>query len=102
MQAYILDDGIVFTYNKVSLQEELGETSHHPRYKLAFKFAGDTKITKIEKIHWGVSRTGTLTPVAVVEPVELSGAIITNVSLHNLGIVKENNLKVGDEIEIIR
>ena len=97
-----LIDGLVFIYDKLSLHEELGETAHHPRYKLAFKFAGETKITKINHIEWGVSRNGRLTPVANVEPVELSGAMISRVTLHNYGMVKNFELKAGDEIEIIR
>ncbi len=97
-----LIDGLVWVYNDVKMHEELGETSHHPRYKLAFKFAGESKKTKIVKIEWGVSRNGVLTPVAIVEPVELSGALISRVTLHNMGLVKSFNLKIDDEIEIIR
>lgn len=95
-------DGLVFTYNKLSLHEELGETSHHPRYKMAFKFQGESKNTKLKEINWSVSRNGILTPVGEVEPVELSGAMIGRVTLHNYGLVLLNNLKSGDEIEIIR
>ncbi len=95
-------DGIVFTFNKMALHEELGETSHHPRYKMAFKFAGESKNTTINEIIWSVSRNGILTPVADVKPVELSGAMISRVTLHNYGMVAANNLKTGDEIEIIR
>lgn len=95
-------DGVVFTFNQLSLHEELGETSHHPRYKMAFKFAGESKNTIINEITWSVSRNGILTPVADVEPVELSGAMISRVTLHNYGMVAANNLKIGDEIEIIR
>ena len=95
-------DGIVFTYNKMALHEELGETSHHPRYKLAFKFQGESKTTTIKEISWSVSRNGILTPVGEVEPVELSGAMISRVTLHNFGLVQQNQLKVGDTIEIIR
>ncbi len=95
-------DGIVFSYNKLRLHEELGETAHHPRYRIAFKFKGDSKVTKIKNIQWYVSRNGILTPVAEVDPVELSGAMISNVTLHNYGLVKEYNLKIGDEVEIIR
>ncbi len=97
-----LIDGLVFVYNSLKLHEELGETSHHPRYKIAFKFAGDTKTTVINEIEWGVSRNGTLTPVALVEPVELSGAMIGRVTLHNFGLVQNYELKPGDKIEIIR
>lgn len=97
-----LIDGLVFVFDKILLHDELGETAHHPRYKIAFKFAGETKNTMINSIEWGVSRNGRLTPVAHVEPVELSGAMISRVTLHNYGIVKNFDLKTGDEIEIIR
>lgn len=97
-----LIDGLVFIYDDLKLHEELGETSHHPRYKIAFKFAGDTKVTSINEIEWGVSRNGTLTPVALVAPVELSGAMIGRVTLHNFGLTKNFELKSGDKIEIIR
>jgi DNA ligase (NAD+) len=97
-----LIDGLVFVFDDLKLHVELGETSHHPRYKLAFKFAGDTKTTTINEIEWGVSRNGILTPVALVEPVELSGAMIGRVTLHNFGMVQNFELKAGDKIEIIR
>lgn len=97
-----LIDGLVFVYDNLKLHEELGETNHHPRYKIAFKFAGETKIAKINEIEWGVSRNGTLTPVALIEPTELSGAKISRVTLHNFGLVQNYQLKAGDKIEIIR
>lgn len=97
-----LIDGIVFTFNELSVHEELGETAHHPRYKMAFKFQGETKTTKIKSISWQVSRNGFLTPVANVETVELSGANVSRVTLHNYGMVKQFNLKADDEIEIVR
>lgn len=95
-------DGLVFTYNQMSLHEELGETSHHPRYKIAFKFQGESKTSVLKEITWSVSRNGILTPVGIVEPVELSGAMIGRVTLHNYGMVFQYNLKSGDVIEIIR
>lgn len=97
-----LIDGLVFIYDDLKVHNELGETSHHPRYKIAFKFAGETKIAKINEIEWGVSRNGTLTPVALIEPTELSGAVIGRVTLHNFGMVQSFELKAGDKIEIIR
>lgn len=97
-----LIDGLVFIYDNLKLHAELGETSHHPRYKIAFKFAGETKVAKINEIEWGVSRNGTLTPVALIEPTELSGAVIGRVTLHNFGMVQNFQLKSGDKIEIIR
>src|SRR5690606_26527242 len=78
-----LIDGLVFVFEDIKLHDELGETSHHPKYKKAFKFAGDTKVAKIDHLEWGVSRNGLLTPVAIIEPTELSGAVITRVTLHN-------------------
>ncbi|MBP9674686.1 MAG: hypothetical protein KBD63_06280, partial [Bacteriovoracaceae bacterium] len=71
-------------------------------YRMAFKFAGESKKTTIEKIEWSVSRNGFLTPVAIVAPVELSGAKINRVTLHNYGLVKQLEIKKGDEIEIVR
>lgn len=95
-------DGLVFTYDDLRLHRELGETAHHPRYKLAFKFKGESKETIINEIEWGVSRNGILTPVALVEPVSLSGAMISRVTLHNYGQVATFKLKKGDRIEIVR
>lgn len=95
-------DGIVFVYNNIELQNGMGDTAHHPRYKIAFKFQGETKIAKIEEIIWSVSRNGVLTPVAAITPTELSGAMISRVTLHNYGMVNVHQLKVGDEIEIVR
>lgn len=95
-------DGLVFTFNKMALHEELGETAHHPRYKMAFKFQGESKVTTLKEINWSISRNGILTPVGEVEPVELSGAMISRVTLHNYGQVKQYDLKSGDKIEIIR
>jgi DNA ligase (NAD+) len=95
-------DGLVCAYNDLALHRELGETAHHPRYKMAFKFMGESKKTRIEEIIWQVSRNGILTPVGNVEAVELSGAKISRVTLHNYGLVRQYELKAGDEIEIIR
>jgi DNA ligase (NAD+) len=95
-------DGLVISLNEIALHEELGATAHHPRFKIAFKYQGDTKKTIINEIKWSVSRNGILTPVAEVEPVELSGAKISRVTLHNYGMVKQYELKTGDEIEIVR
>lgn len=95
-------DGAVFTFNDLKKHLELGTTSHHPRYKLSFKWQGETARSKILNIIWQTSRFGVLTPVAVIEPVYLSGASITNVTLHNAAHVKTHDLKPGDEIEIVR
>ncbi|MFN8370006.1 MAG: hypothetical protein U0T83_05215 [Bacteriovoracaceae bacterium] len=88
-----LIDGLVLTYNDIKLHNELGETAHHPRYKMAFKFQGVSKKSHIKDIIWSVSRNGVLTPVALIEPIELSGAMISRVTLHNYGLVKQYKLK---------
>lgn len=95
-------DGAVFSYNDLALHEELGNTSHHPRYKMSFKWQGETAQSKIKTIEWATSRLGIVTPVAVIEPVVLSGAKITNITLHNAAHVKTYNLKTGDVIELVR
>lgn len=97
-----LIDGLVFSFNDLGLHSSMGETAHHPRYKMAFKFQGETKVTSILSIAWQVSRNGILTPVANVSPVEISGAKVSRVTLHNYGMLKQHNLKVGDTIEIVR
>jgi DNA ligase (NAD+) len=95
-------DGAVFTYNDLALHEELGATSHHPRYKLSFKWQGETARSTITRIEWATSRLGIVTPVAVIAPVVLSGATITNITLHNAAHVKGYRLKAGDTIELVR
>lgn len=95
-------DGAVFTINDLSVHSELGETAHHPKYKMAYKFKSLESRTIIKEILWQISRNGILTPVAKVEPTFLSGAEIQRVTLHNYGVVREHKLKPGDEIWITR
>jgi DNA ligase (NAD+) len=95
-------DGAVFTYNNTEMHRNLGDTSHHPRYKMSFKWEGETAVARITDFTWATSRLGIVTPVAIIEPVYLSGALITNITLHNAKHVQLFNLKVGDEIEIVR
>ncbi len=95
-------DGAVFSYDDLSSHKDLGSTSHHPRYKLSFKWQGQTATSKIQAILWSTSRLGIVTPVAKITPVLLSGAEISSVTLHNAAHVRLYNLKSGDEIEIVR
>lgn len=95
-------DGAVFSYDSVAKQHALGNTAHHPRFKMSFKWQGETAISVISGITWATSRLGIVTPVAVIEPVTLSSAVITNVTLHNAAHVQTFALKVGDKIEIVR
>ncbi len=95
-------DGAVFTLNDIEEHTRLGMTAHHPRYRMSFKWQGATAHAEIWSIEWDTSRLGSVTPVAVIEPVELSGAKIQNVTLHNAAFVRQYQLKAGDRIEIVR
>lgn len=86
-------DGVVFRANSIAEQERLGATSHHPRHSIAYKFQGDSDTSTLREVQWSVSRTGAINPVGIVDPVELSGASVTRVSLHNLSIMEG----LGDE-----
>ncbi|MFA4973559.1 MAG: NAD-dependent DNA ligase LigA [bacterium] len=98
-------DGVVFKADCVDEQERLGDTAHHPRFAIAYKFQGDSGVTTLTEVEWSVSRTGAITPVAIVEPVELSGAMVSRASMHNLGIVREfieNGLGIGAQVVMMR
>jgi DNA ligase (NAD+) len=86
-------DGVVLKANLIQEQERLGSTSHHPRCAIAYKFQGDSGTTVLKEVEWSVARTGVITPVGIVEPVELSGATVTRVSLHNYGLMRQMGLR---------
>lgn len=91
-------DGIVFALNDISLHAELGETGHHPRYKIAFKFAREQGETDIVDIHWNTSRTGRVVPQLQVKPIPLGGASVTYATGHNAKGVKDMNIGPGSRI----
>lgn len=95
-------DGVVFKANLVSEQRRLGSTAHHPRYAIAYKLQGEAAVTTLREVEWSVSRTGAITPVALIEPVFLSGATISRALLHNWGMVRKMGLRAGDRIEVMR
>lgn len=95
-------DGVVYKTNLVLEQERLGMTAHHPRYAIAYKFQGDSGETMLRDVIWSVSRTGTITPVGFVEPVELSGATVTRVSLHNYGMAKKMGVTIPAKVLMVR
>lgn len=95
-------DGVVFRANELNDQIRLGETAHHPRYAIAFKFHGESAQSKLIDVQWSVSRSGTITPVAIVSPVFVSGATIQRASLHNLGIFEKLGLCEESMVEINR
>ncbi len=95
-------DGIVVKVNNFSQRHELGTTSKYPRWAVAYKFNAQQAITTVEKIDVQVGRTGVLTPVAILEPVTLAGATITNATLHNAQEIQTKDIRIGDRIVLER
>jgi len=95
-------DGLVVKINDLDLAEKLGSKNNRPKYQVAYKFPAATNQTQIKKVVWQVGPLGTITPVAEVDPVEISGATITFASLANYQLIKEKNINVGDIVEITR
>lgn len=95
-------DGIVVKIDRFSYQHELGATSKYPRWAIAYKFNAQQAITTIKDIEVQVGRTGVLTPVAILEPVSLAGATITNATLHNEQEIQTKDIRIGDRIVLER
>ena len=95
-------DGAVVKVDALDYQRRLGSTTHHPRWAIAFKFAARQATTTVEAIEVNVGKTGALTPVASLTPVELAGVVIRNVSLHNEDEIQRKDVRVGDTVLIER
>ena len=95
-------DGIVVKVNQLSEQKALGTTSKYPRWAIAYKFDAQQAITTVERIEVQVGRTGTLTPVAILKPVSIAGATITNATLHNEQEIQAKDIRIGDKIVLER
>ena len=95
-------DGMVIKVNDLHLQEELGMTSHHPRWAIAFKFKARQGTSKLLAVEFQVGRTGAVTPVAKIEPVQVGGVTVGSISIHNEEYIKEKDLMLGDTILIER
>lgn len=95
-------DGLVLTYNSISYGRSMGETSKFPKDSIAFKWADETAETVLRKIDWSTSRTGLINPIAVFDPVELEGTTVNRASVHNLSILKELQLGIGDTIKVYK
>lgn len=95
-------DGLVITYNNIEYGKSLGMTSHHPRHSLAFKFYEDEEETTVRNIEWSMGRTGVLTPVAVFDDVELAGTTVNRASLHNVSIMNDLKIGIGDRITVYK
>ena len=95
-------DGVVIKVDDLDSRADLGDTSHHPRWALAFKFEPRREITRVEKIAVSVGRTGKLTPVALLRPVEVGGVTVSRASLHNREEVARKDIRQGDLVRIQR
>lgn len=93
-------DGIVIKVNELQFQDELGFTSKSPRWALAYKFKAEQAMTVLNKISYQVGRTGAITPVANLEPVELAGTIVKRASLHNADQIEKLDIRVGDSVYV--
>ena len=95
-------DGVVIKLDLLSKRDSLGMTAHHPRWALAWKFPPEEASTVLMDVDWQVGRTGTVTPVARVAPVTVSGVTVENVTLHNSGEVDRLKISIGDKVKLVR
>ena len=95
-------DGMVIKVDEVEKQEELGYTVKFPKWMCAYKFPAIEKVTKIEAITLQVGRTGVITPVAEIEPVNIEGAVVSRATLHNFDEIERKDIRIGDHVIIIR
>ncbi len=95
-------DGLVLTYDNIEYGRSLGRTAKFPRHSIAFKWSDDLAETTLKEIEWSASRTGLINPVAIFEPVELEGTTVSRASVHNVSIVEELKLGIGDRIQVYK
>ena len=95
-------DGLVALYDDIAYGESLGTTAKFPRNAMAFKWADEMRDTRLLEIEWSTSRTGLINPVAIFEPVELEGTTVSRASVHNISIMKELKLGIGDTIRVYK
>lgn len=95
-------DGLVLTFDDIEYGQSLGQTSKFPKDAIAFKWRDEIKNTTLIEVEWSASRTGLINPIAVFEPVELEGTTVSRASVHNISILKELKLGIGDEIRVYK
>ena len=95
-------DGLVALYDDIAYGDSLGSTAKFPRNAFAFKWKDEIRETTLKEIEWSPSRTGLINPVAIFEPVELEGTTVSRASVHNISILKELELGIGDRIEVYK
>ncbi|MGM0653212.1 MAG: NAD-dependent DNA ligase LigA [Bacillota bacterium] len=93
-------DGVVVKVNNLALQQELGFTARSPRWAIAYKYPPEEKVTRVLEIEVNIGRTGTITPVALLEPVTLSGTTVRRASLHNEDLIAEKGIRIGDSVVV--
>ncbi len=98
----IASDGLVLLYDDIEYGNKLGSTAKFPQNAIAFKWADNTKKTRLTDVLWNPSRTGLINPIAIFEPIELEGTTVQRASLHNLGIFESLQLGIGDEILVYK
>lgn len=95
-------DGMVVKVNDIELHDKLGMTTHHPRWAIAFKFKARQATSKLRAVEFQVGRTGSITPVAKIEPVPIGGVTVASVSLHNEDFIRERDIRIGDQVLVER
>ncbi len=98
----IPSDGLVLSFDDIAYGQSLGQTAKFPRDSIAFKWQDEVKETTLQEIEWSASRTGLINPVAIFEPVELEGTTVSRASVHNLSVMKELGLGIGDRIMVYK
>lgn len=95
-------DGMVVKVNDIELQDRLGMTTHHPRWAMAYKFKARQATSKLRAVEYQVGRTGSVTPVAKIEPVPIGGVTVGSISLFNEDVIREKDLMIGDTVLVER
>ncbi len=95
-------DGMVIKVNDLAVQDKLGMTTHHPRWAIAFKFKARQSTSKLRTVEFQVGRTGSITPVAKIDPVPIGGVTVTSISLHNEDFISEKDIRIGDTVLVER
>ena len=95
-------DGLVIKVNPFDVQDKLGMTTHHPRWAIAFKFKARQASSKLLGVEFQVGRTGSVTPVAKIQPVHIGGVTVSSISLHNQDFIKEKDIMIGDTLLVER
>ncbi|MEO5594221.1 MAG: NAD-dependent DNA ligase LigA [Chitinophagaceae bacterium] len=95
-------DGMVIKVNSIELQDKLGQTTHHPRWAIAYKFKARQGTSKLRTVEFQVGRTGSVTPVAKIDPVPIGGVTVGSISLFNEDVIKEKDLMIGDTVLVER